>query len=114
MKRTALIIAVLAAAGCTQAYAASHITGPKGMALYTFDKDKPGTSSCYGGCAKKWPPYFAKDGATAPGAGFTTVERKDGKMQWAKDGAPLYFWIGDKKPGDTKGDGVGGVWHLAK
>jgi len=35
-------------------------------------------------------------------------------MQWAKDGAPLYFWIGDSATGDTNGDGVGGVWHIAK
>jgi predicted lipoprotein with Yx(FWY)xxD motif len=27
---------------------------------------------------------------------------------------PLYLWQGDKKPGDITGDGVGGVWHLAK
>ena len=26
-------------------------------------------------------------------------------------GRPLYFYIGDAVPGDTNGDGAGGVWH---
>ena len=29
-------------------------------------------------------------------------------------GKPLYLFVKDTKPGDTSGDGVGGVWHLAK
>jgi predicted lipoprotein with Yx(FWY)xxD motif len=35
-------------------------------------------------------------------------------MQWAYNGRPLYLWQKDKKPGDVTGDGVGGVWHVAK
>ncbi|MBB2755062.1 UNVERIFIED_ORG: putative lipoprotein with Yx(FWY)xxD motif [Rhizobium aethiopicum] len=27
---------------------------------------------------------------------------------------PLYTFAGDRKPGDMTGDGVGGVWHVAK
>jgi len=42
------------------------------------------------------------------------IERKDGSKQWAKDGKPLYFWVGDTEPGETNGDGVGGVWHVAR
>ncbi|MNL56314.1 Secreted repeat [compost metagenome] len=51
--------------------------------------------------------------AKAEGA-FTIVERKDGAKQWAKDGMPLYFWIKDEKMGDATGDGVRGVWDVAK
>lgn len=29
------------------------------------------------------------------------------------DGRPTYFYAGDTAPGDAKGDGAGGVWHLA-
>jgi predicted lipoprotein with Yx(FWY)xxD motif len=25
---------------------------------------------------------------------------------------PLYYWVGDAKPGDTMGQGVGGVWYV--
>ncbi|OLP61995.1 hypothetical protein BJF93_07690 [Xaviernesmea oryzae] len=89
------------------------LTDAKGMTLYTFDKDTGGTSACDGDCAKKWPPLLAAKGAKDDGE-FTLVKRKDGKQQWAHEGSPLYLWINDKKPGDTTGDGVGGVWHVAK
>ncbi|MCB1351011.1 MAG: hypothetical protein KDK11_21085, partial [Maritimibacter sp.] len=29
-------------------------------------------------------------------------------------GMPLYTWVNDTAPGDVTGDGVNGVWHLAK
>ena len=44
---------------------------------------------------------------------FTIVDRTDGTKMWAFKGMPLYLWIKDTKPGDTTGDGVGGVWHTA-
>ncbi|TIX38252.1 MAG: hypothetical protein E5V36_22130, partial [Mesorhizobium sp.] len=33
---------------------------------------------------------------------------------WAYEGKPLYTFIKDKKAGDVTGEGVGGVWHIAK
>ena len=84
-----------------------------GMTLYTFDKDAAGVSNCYGDCAVKWPPVTAAAGAKAADD-FSLVTRKDGAQQWAFKGMPLYLWQGDKKPGDVHGDGMGGVWHLAK
>lgn len=38
----------------------------------------------------------------------------DGTMQWAYDGKPLYTYAKDKQPGDTTGDTLMGVWHVAK
>lgn len=87
--------------------------GDNGMTLYVFDKDAKDQSNCYGDCATLWPPFVAAKGASAAGD-FTLVSRKDGMKQWAYDGKPLYFWQKDKKPGDTTGDGVKGVWHVAK
>ncbi len=89
------------------------LANDKGMTLYTFDKDKKGVSACYDSCAKKWPPLVAAKGAQAS-AEFTLVKRQDGTMQWAHEGMPLYVWQNDKKPGDVTGDGVGGVWHIAR
>jgi predicted lipoprotein with Yx(FWY)xxD motif len=89
------------------------LTDANGMTLYTFDKDASGTSNCYDACAVKWPPLAAAAGASAEGK-YTLVERKDGAKQWAYDGKPLYLWQNDKKSGDVTGDGVGGVWHVAK
>ena len=111
MKIAAIITLAVIAAGSSAAFAADTLTAKDGMTLYTFDKDKAGASVCYDDCAVKWPPYIAADGAEMDG--LTTIERKDGAKQWAKDGKPLYFWAGDSAPGETNGDGVGGVWHVA-
>ena len=95
------------------AHAADTLTDKKGMTLYTFDKDTGGMSSCYDDCAKHWPPYVGKMG-DAMMKDWTLVNRKDGSMQWAYDGKPLYFYADDKKKGDMAGDGKGGVWHIIK
>ncbi len=89
------------------------LTDAKGMALYIFDKDKYGVSNCYKDCATSWPPYLAKDKAVAR-ENFSLIIRKDGAQQWAYKGRPLYYWAGDKKAGEIKGDGVGGVWHILR
>lgn len=88
------------------------LTDAKGMTLYIFDKDTAGTSNCYDQCAVKWPPLAAAADAKADGD-FTVVDRKDGSKMWAYKSMPLYYWYEDTAAGDTKGDGVGGVWHLA-
>ncbi|WP_378948100.1 hypothetical protein [Mesorhizobium sp. ANAO-SY3R2] len=33
---------------------------------------------------------------------------------WAYDKKPVYTSAKDKKAGDMKGDGIGGLWHAAK
>lgn len=85
----------------------------EGLVLYTFRNDEAGVSNCYDDCAENWPPFFAEDGATEEG-GYTLVTRTDGTVQWAKDGMPLYYWVGDTEPGQTTGDGVGGNWDVAR
>lgn len=83
------------------------------MSLYTYARDKPGVSTCYDDCARNWPPVILDAGAKL-GENYSLIKRKDGRMQAAYKGRPLYMFIGDKKPGDINGDGVGGVWRLAK
>lgn len=89
------------------------LTDSKGMTLYVYDKDVPGKSTCNGGCAAAWPPLTATT-ADKPNGKWTIVTRDDGTLQWAYDGKPVYFWRADKAPGDTTGDGTGGVWHIAR
>jgi Secreted repeat of unknown function len=51
---------------------------------------------------------------TNVGGSLGTVARADGQQQVTYDGKPLYFFSGDKAPGDTNGHGVGSVWFAAK
>ncbi|HUC52085.1 MAG TPA: hypothetical protein VMA30_22070 [Xanthobacteraceae bacterium] len=83
-----------------------------GMTLYTFDNDSKDKSNCNGQCANLWLPLIATTDAGASGD-YSLITRSDGRKQWAYKGKPLYGWTKDKKPGDTSGDGVNSVWHIA-
>jgi len=86
----------------------------KGMTLYAFDRDTTADkSACNGQCAQNWPPLMAS-GDAKPTGDWTVVTRDDGSKQWANKGKPLYTWSKDAKPGDTTGEGVNNVWHVAK
>jgi predicted lipoprotein with Yx(FWY)xxD motif len=89
----------------------------KGITLYDFVKDKGTTSVCYGACAALWPPLLTTSKPVA-GAGVKasllgTTKRKDGKLEITYGGHPLYYFVTDRKPGQTTGQGVnqfGGPW----
>ncbi|MEL6683532.1 MAG: hypothetical protein AAFQ09_12975 [Pseudomonadota bacterium] len=128
MRLFALLALCIPLTGCNYAYADGHgskpwptevsvgqtqatLTDENGMTLYVTKEDGDGVSKCYDSCAEIWPPYLAGNKDVA---GLTRIERRDGTLQWAKDGAPLYFWIGDTAPGDMTGNGVRGVWSVAQ
>jgi len=109
--------------GTTVAVAKSRL-GPilvdsRGITLYDFVKDKRGTSSCYGACAALWPPLFAK-GKPHAGHGVRasllgTTRRKDGKLEVTYNHHPLYYYVSDRKPGQTTGQRLnqfGGLWWV--
>jgi predicted lipoprotein with Yx(FWY)xxD motif len=90
-----------------------------GRTLYLFTADDGGTSTCYDDCAEAWPPLEAPDGGPVAGDGVDegllgTTERDDGTEQVTYDGMPLYHFAGDSAPGDTNGQGVGGVWYVVE
>ncbi|WP_376704291.1 hypothetical protein RQ479_04800 [Mesorhizobium sp. ISC25] len=123
MKTIAIGMAALllgtAASFAAEAWKEAEVGGTKiytdasGMPLYTYDKDEAGKSNCYDKCAANWPPLKAEANAKAEGE-WTIVDRTDGTRMWAYEGKPLYTFIKDKKAGDVTGEGVGGVWHIAK
>ena len=85
-------------------------------ALYLFGRDKYKSSSCYGSCARAWPPFIVS-GKPRAGAGVRagligTTHRRDGKLQVTYGGHPLYRYSGDPR-GQAKCQGVtnsGGIW----
>lgn len=92
-----------------------YIADFAGKSLYVFDKDAPGVSTCSGACAVTWPPYIS--GAAAQKnlpANMSIIRHDDGTLQFAWKNRPLYYYAPDQNVGDTLGDGIGGVWHLAK
>lgn len=110
----ALPAALLAAPAMTGSSAKGAIlTDAKGMSLYTFDPDTAEKSACTDACAANWPPLAAAASDMAEGE-FGILTRADGSRQWTYKGHPLYGWVKDSKPGDITGDGVKGVWHLAR
>jgi predicted lipoprotein with Yx(FWY)xxD motif len=94
------------------------LVDPKGFTVYDFHKDKGTTSSCYGSCAKVWPP-LTTEGAPTAGEGamsseLGTTKRKDGTVQVTYAGHPLYTYVADKKPGEANGNdfsSFGAQWY---
>ena len=93
----------------------------QGRALYLFAADTISQSTCYDACAVAWPPMLADKGttvgamhgATASLAGTTT--RKDGMLQVTYNGHPLYYFSGDKNPGEITCQAVvnfGAAWYV--
>ncbi|MDT9696465.1 SCO0930 family lipoprotein [Streptomyces sp. P17] len=101
------------------------VVDKNGMTVYRFLKDTqwPMSTACAGACLDKWPvvaPVDAKDtkgidlqGST-PNRGYVVFDRPDGIKQQSIDCVPIYTFAGDKKPGDTNGQGVGGTWYAVR
>jgi len=88
-----------------------------GLTLYRFDNDtaKPSKSTCNGDCARTWPPVTVAKGGRIFVSGVKksavgVVKRDDGRLQVTIGGWPVYRFAKDTRPGDTKGQGVGGTW----
>ena len=97
----------------------AYLVGPNGRALYLWVADSKNKSVCSGACAQAWPPLTttgspgAAGGAMAADLGTTT--RSDGSKQVTYQGHPLYYYVGDTAPGQTKGQGssaFGAKWWL--
>ncbi len=88
-----------------------------GMTVYRFMKDeawpKP-VSACTGECLEKWPvvaPVEEGDTRGVVKKNLMAFTRPDGAAQQTVSCWPVYTFVGDEKPGDTNGQGVGGTWY---
>jgi predicted lipoprotein with Yx(FWY)xxD motif len=88
-----------------------------GRTLYHLSGERPGKFICTDKtCLSFWHPLVVAHGVKPMGAtGLATTRRPDGRTQVTFKGGPLYTFVGDKKVGDVKGEGIKdvGVWHAA-
>jgi predicted lipoprotein with Yx(FWY)xxD motif len=90
----------------------------RGRALYLFTRDRGRPESrCFGACATAWPPFHTR-GQPRAGTGaqrslLGTTRRRNGRTQVTYRGHPLYYYVGDRRPGEVLCQGVeefGGLW----
>ena len=122
----ALLVAATVAGAASRAIVKTHssslgkiLVDAQGRTLYLFEKDKGIRSACYGQCAKFWPPLLTSGKPTAAAGAkaslLGTTRRTNGTKQVTYTGHPLYRFAEDKKPGETKGEGLkffGGGWYV--
>ncbi|MFF0386434.1 SCO0930 family lipoprotein [Streptomyces sp. NPDC004286] len=93
------------------------VVDKNGRTVYRFLKDKAwpkSVSACVGACLEKWPavaPVSADDTQGVKKKGLMPFTRPDGVKQMSVNCWPIYTFSGDKVPGDTNGQGVGGTWY---
>jgi predicted lipoprotein with Yx(FWY)xxD motif len=92
------------------------LTDAQRHTLYYYKLDGGGKIACVGECAMEWPPLLDGQRPMAPpnlGGELVTLAGPDGGSQVLFDDRPLYTFTGDKKPGETNGQGVDGSWLVA-
>jgi predicted lipoprotein with Yx(FWY)xxD motif len=82
-----------------------------GQALYVRQRDRRNQSTCYGDCARQWPPYLAYGDVRSHGR-WSIINRRDGTRQWAYAGHPTYMWSGDREQGQISGHRRDGTWSV--
>jgi predicted lipoprotein with Yx(FWY)xxD motif len=101
----------------TDSHFGSILADGSGNTLYFFSLDADGKSACTAGCLAIWPVSY--NAGTTFGAGlnasdFSSITRSDGSKQSTYKGWPLYTYAGDAAPGAVNGDGIQGIWFVAK
>jgi predicted lipoprotein with Yx(FWY)xxD motif len=93
----------------------------RGFVLYGFTRDTRRRSACSGACARAWPPYIVKarprSGSGVAARLLGTTRRADGSLQVTYAGRPLYYYVGDRKPGQILCQNVtefGGAWRVVR
>ena len=93
----------------------------RGRALYLFTADTGKASTCSGDCVAAWPPWIVKrKPRAASGVNSSligTTRRDDRRLQASYRGHPLYYYVGDRAPGQVLCQAVfefGGYWYVVR
>lgn len=95
------------------------LTDGHGRTLYLFLGDKRNVSTLSAAGRAVWPPFTAKatpaGGAGVVGSQVRTIKGANGTSQVTYFGHPLYYYVGDHQPGQTRGQGLkefGARWYV--
>ena len=95
-----------------------YLTDAKGMTLYIFKDDKRLQSNCVASCLKQWPAFTYNNTNLASATdnlskNISIIKKNDGTYQYVYTALPLYYYVGDKNPGDVSGNGLNdGKWSI--
>ena len=91
----------------------------QGRTLYLFEGDKTNISTLSSAGLAVWPRFLAtgavKAVGGAQGAKIGTITSPSGVRQVTYNGHPLYYYVGDSKPGSTRGQNLnefGALWYV--
>ncbi|MDT4943834.1 MAG: hypothetical protein QOH14_567 [Pseudonocardiales bacterium] len=91
----------------------------QGRSLYLFAKDTGPVSTCQGSCTSAWPPVPVSGvphaAGTASASALGIIGGSGSSRQLSYAGHPLYYFAGDHKAGQTKGqalDQFGAKWFV--
>jgi len=93
----------------------TYLVDGSGRTLYYFTKDSANKSTANEAILLAWPIFYTSDlkvSEDLKASDFGSITRDDGKKMSTYKGWPLYYYTPDTQPGDTKGQGVGGVWYV--
>jgi predicted lipoprotein with Yx(FWY)xxD motif len=90
-----------------------------GRTLYLFEGDRSNVSTLSAAGRAVWPPFTSNSRPQALGgvvaADIGTIKQSGGGFQVTYAGHPLYYFIGDRGPGQTRGQGLnefGALWYV--
>jgi predicted lipoprotein with Yx(FWY)xxD motif len=123
---TSITTAAIAATTAPSALSVRHthigttLVDGRGHTLYMFKRDRLNKSNCSGPCLTIWPAVTASHTPHAVGGALSAkvgTIRAHGGRQVTYAGHPLYYYVGDRKPGDVLGQGLnqfGGEWYALR
>lgn len=87
-----------------------------GRTLYLFEGDRPNVSTLSAAGRGVWPPVTSATNPQASnGAAAASIGTIAGTRQVTYNGHPLYYFVGDQRPGQTAGQGLnefGALWYV--
>jgi predicted lipoprotein with Yx(FWY)xxD motif len=90
-----------------------------GRTLYLFEADKANVSTLSVAGRAIWPPFTARTTPRALGGAIAgrvgTIAHPGGAAQVTYNGHPLYYYVADHSPGQTRGQGLnqfGALWYI--